>query len=55
MPSKEFIRLMNRLDDFGEKIVSLELELKDIRHELNLAVIDRKLATVERIKGEKEE
>ena len=43
MPSKEFIRLMNKLDSLGEKIISLELELKDIRHEVNLAIIDRKL------------
>jgi hypothetical protein len=41
--SKEFTRLMNRLDDLEEKLAGLQYEAKEIRHELNLAVINGKL------------
>ena len=35
--SKEFTRLMNRLDDIQERFGA---ELREVRHELNLAVIN---------------
>jgi len=35
--SKEFTRLMNKLDDIQERFGA---ELREVRHELNLAVIN---------------